>query len=706
MVAPSTPDIPDMPDFKVGNYTVLTSRNLVVYQNEETSITPKMLKVLCELAKHQGKTLSKEQLFESAWGTTVTTDMVLSRPIADLRKVFNDSAQKQQVIETVTKQGYRLKATVTWLNEPRQKTKRRTLLSRGLVITTLAALLIAISALVFNTYIAEQDESYAFDGAPILDNLTSDHDRERRVRFSPDGKYILYSKNNKDDQTQRLVLHSLVGKQTVSTIPSSSDDGGYALVAVFSPDSKKVAFREFDGASCRLIILDIKTLIQEFSVQCPGSSISSLDWSPNGEYLITTKLDIKKKKESLLLFELASRQFNELSTPEFDSAGYLFPRYSPDGKSIAVIFLRPTNNLWVIGLIDSATGAFYQVFQSEQKINQVVWGNSDNELFYVLASSARSVIWKMDLLSGKSSHLLNGKMMDLDFNAKTKQFVFTQQKRETSIWKATSINNTMENRESPIIDSTYENSEPRLSPNDQYLAYISTRSGVDSIWVENLNTQKSEQLFKMKNAKIADIVWSPDGKQIVFTLIEKNRSRIIFIGIENKQTKEFARSADTANGKWSPDGQSFYWMEKVSGNWLLNKQEKDSESIEPIFSKPIKYYLPMSNGNIYFQEILSTAIYSYNVITKKPAIEIVNQTSHFGSWDAKDSALFYTAWSNEEQRTYLYREVPASNKSEALFPITIAASAFKDNLTVSEDGSTAYFCKLTKLNYDIILMSY
>lgn len=701
MVAPHTTDIPD---FKVGNYTVLTSRNLVVYQNEETSITPKMLKVLCELAKHQGKTLSKEHLFESVWGTTVTTDMVLSRAIADLRKVFNDSAQKQQVIETVTKQGYRLKAEISWLNKPKQE--RNSLFTRYLAFATLTTFLIAISVLLFNAYLVPKDEVYTFDGAPTLDNLTSDHDRERRVRFSPDGKFIIYSKNSVDDQTQRLVLHSLSGKQTVSTIPAPAKTEGNALVAVFSPDSKKLAFREFDGASCRLVILDIKTLIQEFSVKCPGSSISSLDWSPNGKYLITTKLDRQKKKESLLLFELASRQFNQLSTPEFDSAGYLFPRFSPNGKNIAVVFLRPTNNLWVIGLIDSSTGTFSEVFQSEQKINQVVWGNSDDELFYVLASSARSGIWKMDLQSGKSFHLFNGKMMDLDFNAKTKQFVFTQQKRENSIWRASKISNEREVHEMAIVDSTYENSEPRLSPNDQHLAYISTRSGVDSIWIENLSTRKSERLFKMKNAKVADIAWSPDGQKIAFTLIEKNRSRIIFINIDNKETNEFPRPSDTASGKWSPDGKSFYWMEKVNAKWQLNKQGSGSESVEHVFTKPIRYYQPMSNGNIYFQEILSTTIYSYNVITKKPAQEIISQASHFGSWDANDNALFYTAWSANEQRNYLYQEVAASNKSEALFPISIAASAFKDNLTVSQDGSTAYFCKLTKLNYDIILMSY
>jgi len=49
-------------DFLIGDFTILTSRNLIVNGEVETSITPKMLAVLIELASNQGKTLSKEHL--------------------------------------------------------------------------------------------------------------------------------------------------------------------------------------------------------------------------------------------------------------------------------------------------------------------------------------------------------------------------------------------------------------------------------------------------------------------------------------------------------------------------------------------------------------------------------------------------------------------------------------------------------------------
>jgi len=101
-------------NFSVGDFNVIVSRNLIIKGEIQTSITPKVLSLLIELAKHQGETLSKDHLIIAVWGTVHTTDMVLSRAMSDLRKVLGDSARTQDYIETVSKQGYRLKKSVFW----------------------------------------------------------------------------------------------------------------------------------------------------------------------------------------------------------------------------------------------------------------------------------------------------------------------------------------------------------------------------------------------------------------------------------------------------------------------------------------------------------------------------------------------------------------------------------------------------------------
>jgi DNA-binding winged helix-turn-helix (wHTH) protein/Tol biopolymer transport system component len=701
MVASPTPDLSD---FTVGDFTILTGRNLVIHHQTETSITPKMLLVLCELAKHQGQTLSKEQLFAAAWGTTVTTDMVLSRAIADLRKVFNDSAQKQHFIETVSKKGYRLKAPVKWISRNNGKSNSNKWLLLGFII--LGTITTAIAAFFFFST-ANQNSSTTFVNAPQLENLTSDHERERRVRFSPDGQSIVYSKTDSQGQNQQLFMHALNNHQKSAPVALAPNSGSDELVAAFSPDGQKIAIRGYNGIKCQITIQSVSTQIQESSVECPSSSIHSLDWSPDGTFLVTTKLDLRKKKESLVLLNAASGEFVDLSYPEFDSSGYLFPRYSPDGKKIAVIFLRPSSNLWMIGLVDSESGAFSSVFQSEQKINQVVWGSSSEELFFALDSGTRSGLWKMNLLSGEQSHILNGKIMDLDYSRETNQFVFTQQNLETSIWKTSQSDSpNSEVTETLIVDSTYKNSEPRLSPDNQSIAYLSTRSGIDSIWIKNLINGQARSVFKLVNSKITDISWSPDNTTLAFTLVEKDRSRIIFIDLESNKSKEFNRTADTSKGKWSTDSRHFYWMEKSDNLWVLKRKNSLDQSVEDIFSKPLKHYIPASDDNIYYQEILSRKVYIYNTKSKRPASEVSFHSSHFNSWDVSNGSFYFTTWSPERKRTYLYRSDKSLSRSVELFPINIAYSTFKDNLSIASSGSTAYYSKLTKLNYDVILMSH
>jgi TolB-like protein/Tfp pilus assembly protein PilF len=72
-----------------------------------------MMGVLLCLAQHPGETLSKGQLFQAVWPNTVVTEDVLTRCIAELRRAFDDDARNPRIIETISKRGYRLVASVS-----------------------------------------------------------------------------------------------------------------------------------------------------------------------------------------------------------------------------------------------------------------------------------------------------------------------------------------------------------------------------------------------------------------------------------------------------------------------------------------------------------------------------------------------------------------------------------------------------------------
>ena len=101
-------------DFRIEGRLVQTRLNRVVSAGGRVvQVQPKIMDVLVCLAGRAGEVVTREELLGSVWAGTHVTEHVLARAISELRKVFDDSAQRPRVIETIPKVGYRLIAPVT-----------------------------------------------------------------------------------------------------------------------------------------------------------------------------------------------------------------------------------------------------------------------------------------------------------------------------------------------------------------------------------------------------------------------------------------------------------------------------------------------------------------------------------------------------------------------------------------------------------------
>jgi len=68
--------------------------------------------LLVYLARHPGEVVSKDRILEHVWQKRFVAESVLSRSVADLRRLLGDEAGQPRVIETIAKRGYRLVAKV------------------------------------------------------------------------------------------------------------------------------------------------------------------------------------------------------------------------------------------------------------------------------------------------------------------------------------------------------------------------------------------------------------------------------------------------------------------------------------------------------------------------------------------------------------------------------------------------------------------
>src|SRR5262245_5397887 len=87
--------------------------NECVWRNQEQlTLTMKAFAVLCYLATHPNRIISKTELFAAVWPDVVVSDWALTTCIRELRRVLVDDARNPLIIETVYGRGYRFIAKI------------------------------------------------------------------------------------------------------------------------------------------------------------------------------------------------------------------------------------------------------------------------------------------------------------------------------------------------------------------------------------------------------------------------------------------------------------------------------------------------------------------------------------------------------------------------------------------------------------------
>ncbi len=94
--------------FILGPWTVQPNQNLIDDGQHSNHLEPKVMEVLCFLARRQDEVVSRSELIEEVWKGTYVGDEVLSRAISVLRAQLGDDRKNASYIVTVPKAGYRL----------------------------------------------------------------------------------------------------------------------------------------------------------------------------------------------------------------------------------------------------------------------------------------------------------------------------------------------------------------------------------------------------------------------------------------------------------------------------------------------------------------------------------------------------------------------------------------------------------------------
>ncbi len=109
---------PPSEQFRIADWNVDPAANRLSRGNQTTRLEPKVMEVLVYLAAHCGKVVTREELEAEVWAGSIVGYDTLTGAIQKLRRAFDDDPKDPQVIETLSKKGYRLVASVESVSEP------------------------------------------------------------------------------------------------------------------------------------------------------------------------------------------------------------------------------------------------------------------------------------------------------------------------------------------------------------------------------------------------------------------------------------------------------------------------------------------------------------------------------------------------------------------------------------------------------------
>ena len=351
-----------------------------------------------------------------------------------------------------------------------------------------------------------------------LTRLEAGEASHRLPHLLPGGGSLLFTSLACLEQCEpQVVAYSIVSGERRTVVRNGADaryiDGGFL---VFARKGKLLAAR-FDPASLALMsepvpILesvahasgswgDFNSLAAQFAISKDGH----LAYAPGGEY-----------PGGRLHLAIIDRDGGLTRIP-IDTTSIFRPRFSPDGRRIAIVSRA---RIW----ITDASGSPLKEITHDRKTSRVIWSiGGDSLTFDYALDDGSTQIREMALATGSVRILVenDGRQMPGSWHPGGRFLAFVKhgppaasdwtQSSQSDIW----FFDRIEGRGKPFVESPHRESSPEFSPDGRWLAYVSTGSGEPEVMVAPF-PPAGAQPVKASSRGGQEPLWAPNGRQLLW----------------------------------------------------------------------------------------------------------------------------------------------------------------------------------------------
>ena len=412
--------------------------------------------------------------------------------------------------------------------------------------------------------------------------------------LSEDGKWIVFPAADANNKWDIYWMHNSGGEARRVTFDSSDGCGQGCVGADISPDGGEICYSRYNAKSDNIEICVVS------SNGGTGRKIvdkgSNPKWSPDGKRIGFVVFSVLSKSgwkelhsiksdgsdEQVLFIDSLSKNFGNISFS-----------WSPDGKSIAWDRTFPDLSTEVI-THNLETGEEKQLTHDGKNIDEVFWAKN-NMIIFSSTKSGNTNLWCVPAGGGDELQITKGSGPDLAalMSADCKKLLYFQYQELGNIWSANGSG-------SDLHQLTFDNQNIGslcLSPDGKYIVFtILEDKGVvknsSHLYVMNSDGTGRRQLTFGNNSD-SQPSFSPDGKHLTYSSysvesIDSLKVQIKMIDFPNPGTPKVLHTGWYA--RWNNNTEMIVFAGFAS--WKLSTT---SNSVEKFF-RDSTYAFPVVNG--------------------------------------------------------------------------------------------------------------
>ncbi|MDX2149629.1 MAG: winged helix-turn-helix domain-containing protein [Bryobacteraceae bacterium] len=524
------------------------------------------LRILEALVERPGELVSRQELCRLLWpdDTHVQFEHSLNVMVNRLREVLGDSARQPRFIETAPKQGYRFVAAVEWETAPPEEIPSSPAIRVGRwawwAAGVGAAAVVWLGVWLWMGRRVEDRPTYVVP-------LTTFAGSKDMATFSPDGSQVafVWDGNRNPNDLARSRQRDLYVKVVDQGEPVRlTDTPGNEEYPGWSPDGRRIAFQRRDeGKSWIYFISALGGLEQRVCEAGPGFS-----WSPDGRRLALAGGADEKGRNQIFLHDLATGTRRQVTVS--GSYSDSFPRFSPDGESIA--FQRSfTVSAREVMVVRVGGGEARRLTFDQRPVAGHAWTGDGKEIVFSANRGDGEQLWRVPIRGGTPERVSTSSVTALApaVSRDGRRLAFTEQFTDANLYSYSGA--------APpklTLESSRDDHSPSFSPDGSRVVFASKRSGTEEIWIADAGEAgPAVRLTSFRGPAAGSPRWSPDGQWIAFDARVSGSPDVYVMRPDGGGMRKVTES-DAAEflPSWSRDSQWIYFATNRTGTRTIWKQ--------------------------------------------------------------------------------------------------------------------------------------